>query len=285
MLGINAKKSIGKWHQPFLKELFRKSHLYIHGAGLSVQGSKDTWMHRSLSIASESKHLMQFENAEIKEKLLLAHLRVTLTLPAGGLENLQPFEKTLVSGSTATPFMFAHNGKLSDGYEEKLPVDKKFARTGSTDSEWAFFYVLTELQKSGFELNKYDDFKRLHAIFASMNEFGSLNCIMCDGSRMFAYYDKGRPKGMYYMTMEPFRSDNAIALVGTRINENSTKGFNKFMEENRDSGKPEIRKIISEMEKLRPVYEPFMPYVNEWKELTPGNLAVFSKGKLAYQGA
>ena len=67
----------------------------------------------------------------------------------------------------------------------------EFLPVGDTDSEHAFCYILNNINNN--QLNRLyskDDYGKLHELLRYINQnFGSFNCLLSDGERLFCYHD------------------------------------------------------------------------------------------------
>ncbi len=116
----------------------------------------------------------------IKSTTVISHIRQA-NVGSVSLENTQPYQREL----WGRPWTMAHNGQIpaimkwtTDYYQ---PI-------GSSDSEHAFCYLLSELRKS-FPSRPSDDvlasFLATH--FNSFSRIGVCNMLLSDGETMFAY--------------------------------------------------------------------------------------------------
>lgn len=117
----------------------------------------------------------------IKSKNVISHIRKA-TQGHVALENCHPFVREL----WGRYWVFAHNGDLK-GFDPVL--DGAFRRVGTTDSEWAFCYLLQELRR-----RFGDTCPALPALRAALGELceeialhGPFNMIMSDGTALFAH--------------------------------------------------------------------------------------------------
>src|SRR5947209_18414186 len=76
-------------------------------------------------------------------------------------------------------YAFAHNGTLQQP-GRSFP-SKRFRPLGTTDSEYAFCYLLERLSRRGDPLTTPASFRWLHRELAGINELGQLNCLLSDG--------------------------------------------------------------------------------------------------------
>jgi predicted glutamine amidotransferase len=117
----------------------------------------------------------------IKSKNVIAHIRKA-THGHVALENCHPFVREL----WGRYWVFAHNGDLKDFTPT---LDGAFHPVGTTDSEWAFCYVLQQLRR------RFGDAPpSLPALTAALRElcadiaaYGTFNMMLSDGSALFTH--------------------------------------------------------------------------------------------------
>ncbi|MEB3265219.1 MAG: class II glutamine amidotransferase [Cyanobacteriota bacterium] len=107
----------------------------------------------------------------------IAHIR-RATRGVVAMENCHPFHR-LWQGES---WVFAHNGTLEPAGE--LPPDLR--PIGSTDSEWAFCWLLEQLRRRP-PAEETGLFTALVAAADHLAELGSFNCLISNGAWLFAY--------------------------------------------------------------------------------------------------
>jgi len=117
----------------------------------------------------------------IKSKLVIAHIRQA-NRGKIALENTHPFNRELWGKN----WTFAHNGQL-DGYK-KLPTGR-FEPIGQTDSEYAFCYILNQLElRYKNRPNHWPNVFRFVKYCADeLRKLGVFNLLLSDGQYLFAY--------------------------------------------------------------------------------------------------
>lgn len=117
----------------------------------------------------------------IKSKNVIAHIRKA-TVGHVALENCHPFVREL----WGRYWVFAHNGDLK---EFKPTLDGAFRPVGTTDSEWAFCYILQQLRR-----RFGDSAPTLAALLAALREltteisaYGTFNMMLSDGQALFTH--------------------------------------------------------------------------------------------------
>ena len=148
----------------------------------------------------------------IKSKNVIAHIRKA-TQGRIALENCHPFVREL----WGRYWVFAHNGDLKDF----SPVlNGAFRPVGSTDSEWAFCYLLQELRR-----RFGDAAPALPALSAALREltrevaaYGTFNMMLSDGSALFVHC---ATKLHYIVRQYPFAtaslSDEDLSVDFSRV--------------------------------------------------------------------
>ena len=117
----------------------------------------------------------------IKSKNVIAHIRKA-TQGRVSLENCHPFVRELWGHY----WVFAHNGDLKNFAPT---LDGAFRPVGTTDSEWAFCYLLQELRR------RFRDTppplaaltEALRELCAEIAAYGTFNMMLSDGSALFAH--------------------------------------------------------------------------------------------------
>jgi predicted glutamine amidotransferase len=116
----------------------------------------------------------------IKSMTVISHIRQA-NVGAVSLENTQPYQREL----WGRPWTMAHNGQMPEVMS--WPTDH-YQPIGSSDSEHAFCYLLSELRKS-FSSRPSDaelvEFLKTH--FEAFSRLGVCNILLSDGVAMFAY--------------------------------------------------------------------------------------------------
>lgn len=117
----------------------------------------------------------------IKSRNVIAHLRKA-TQGRVALENCHPFVREL----WGRYWVFAHNGDL----KHFAPVlDGPFRPVGSTDSEWAFCYLLQELRRRFGDTPPAltEMTAALREITDMIGQHGTFNMMLSDGKALFAH--------------------------------------------------------------------------------------------------
>jgi glutamine amidotransferase len=131
--------------------------------------------------ATESPIADLIKRCPIKSKNVIAHIRKA-TQGRVALENCHPFVREL----WGRYWVFAHNGDLKE-FEPVL--NGAFRPVGTTDSEWAFCYLLQELRR------RFGDTppelpalaKALRELTSEIGRHGPFNMMLSDGSALFTH--------------------------------------------------------------------------------------------------
>lgn len=184
----------------------------------------------------------------IKSKNVIAHIRKA-TVGHVALENCHPFVREL----WGRYWVFAHNGDLKDFAPT---LDGAFRPVGTTDSEWAFCYLLQQLRR------RFGDTppqlpaltEAVRELCAEIAAYGTFNMMLSDGSALFAHCSTK----LYYIVRQfPF-SEARLSDEDMRVD------FSQVTT-------PNDRVAII-------VTEPLTANEN-WTAFPPGELKVFIDGK------
>ncbi len=117
----------------------------------------------------------------IHSKNIVAHIRKA-TQGAVTLENTHPFMRE----AWGRHWIFAHNGNLA---EFAPPLDGNFLPVGSTDSEYAFCWILQELRHRFGATLPDDDalFAAVHELTLELAPHGTCNFLLATGERLIAH--------------------------------------------------------------------------------------------------
>jgi glutamine amidotransferase len=126
----------------------------------------------------------------IESNTFIAHVR---RASKGDQEfcNTHPFSRELFDRE----YIFAHNGTLENFEALSLTY---FKPIGETDSEHAFCYILSNIKEKEIRIWDRKNFNWLKNLLSEINELGSFNCIMSDGSHLFCYYDNSGYNGLHF---------------------------------------------------------------------------------------
>jgi glutamine amidotransferase len=131
------------------------------------------------AIASPIAELIK--SCPIKSKNVISHIRKA-TQGRVALENCHPFVREL----WGRYWVFAHNGDLKNFTPT---LDGPYHPVGTTDSEWAFCYLLQQLRKRfGDDLPALAELTPvLRELTEEIASYGVFNMMLSDGSALFAH--------------------------------------------------------------------------------------------------
>jgi glutamine amidotransferase len=157
------------------------------GWGVAYFEDHDVFLLRESSPAAESGLVRFMEKNGPPSNLVLSHIRLA-TQGEAALRNTQPFQREL--GGRA--HVFAHNGDLTDVKAKLALESNRFTPVGDTDSEFAFCYLLEQLEKlwgrAPGKLPSVESRLEVVARFAaSLRPFGAFNFIYADGDALFVH--------------------------------------------------------------------------------------------------
>lgn len=198
--------------------------------------------------ASSSPIAQMLKTYPIKSHNVVAHVRKA-TVGQVTLENTHPFVRELWGRN----WVFAHNGDLKD-FAPRL--HGAFRPVGTTDSEWAFCWLLQELAKSHADTPRVDELTRtLQELVPQISRHGTFNFLLSNGQALWAH---ATTKLCYVLRRHPFHSvhlkDEDITVNLAQLNS------------------PEDRLVIV-------VTEP-LTTDEDWVAFKPGELKVFVDGTL-----
>jgi predicted glutamine amidotransferase len=162
------------------------------------------------AVASPIAELIK--RSPIKSKNVIAHIRKA-TQGRVTLENCHPFVREL----WGRYWVFAHNGDLKDFAPA---LTGAFRPVGTTDSEWAFCYLLQELRR------RFGDSppalptlsSALQELTAEIAGHGPFNMMLSDGSALFAHCSTNLH---YIVRQHPFTtaklSDEDVSVDFSRV--------------------------------------------------------------------
>ena len=154
---------------------------HTDGWGITFYEEKGSRTFKDPIASAHSKIAELVKNYPIKSKAVLCHIR-RANVGKVSLANTQPYSREL----WGLDWTFAHNGQLrgikNKGLEYYQPI-------GSTDSEYAFCWIMCQLRKKfktkpkgHKELKKY-----LHHLFLQLDKMGVANFLLTDSRYLFAY--------------------------------------------------------------------------------------------------
>jgi predicted glutamine amidotransferase len=130
----------------------------------------------------------------IKSHNVVAHVRKA-TVGAVTLENCHPFTREL----WGRYWVFAHNGDLKDFAPT---LHGSFRPVGTTDSEWAFCWLMQELNKSHVSVPSVEELTHtLAELVPQISKHGTFNFLLSNGQALWAH---ASTKLSYVVRQHPF---------------------------------------------------------------------------------
>lgn len=188
----------------------------------------------------------------LRAHIYLAHVRHKTTGGSATHADTHPFSRELAGRE----YCFAHNGTIRGFATLEL---ERYQPLGHTDSEHVFCHLLNEISSRGGALQNEADWNWLHDALSEINQRGTLNCLLSDGQRLFAYRDAQGWKGLCLRKVR-FREQ------GERRFEDCTVGVAMNGEADRHGY------VVA----TRPLSE------TGWHDLHPGELIVLENGTLIH---
>lgn len=154
-----------------------------HGDGWGVASfdpdGRGVHLYREDAPAAFSPIAARVARLDLRSRCSIAHIRKA-TQGVVALENCHPFHRRW----HGREWVFAHNGNLVG----PLPPSQLFVPEGSTDSEVAFCWILERLNAAGADPEELDaSFATLVACSRRLEQLGTFNCLISNGSWLFAY--------------------------------------------------------------------------------------------------
>ena len=196
LMGISFSRPTSAGH--FLQAFGARGEENTHGWGLAwypdraaaVVKEPIKWRDSRLSRFLES-------NPSLQSEIFIAHVRYMTTGEAPCYAETHPFLRECMGRE----YCFMHNGTL-EGIVGSISTGR-FTPLGTTDSEWAFCYLMGEIENRGGHLDSPSDWEWLHGRLRELNRRGKLNMLLSDGFRLFAYHDLGAWKGLSFRNLDP----------------------------------------------------------------------------------
>jgi len=134
--------------------------------------------------SAESEIARLVKSYPIKSCAVISHIRQANS-GAVALENTHPFTRE-VWGRNWT---YAHNGQMP-GFKKSLPLNK-YTPIGTTDSEWAFCWLLEQLHNKypSKPANMATAFRFIAKCCSQLQALGVFNMLLTDGVYVLVYCD------------------------------------------------------------------------------------------------
>ncbi|MDR3607922.1 MAG: class II glutamine amidotransferase [Oligoflexia bacterium] len=227
-----------------------KTGPHADGWGIAFYDEKGCRTFHDPKPSAHSEIALFLQDHSIKSRMVVSHIR-RANRGRVALENTHPFSREL----WGRQWTFAHNGLLRG--IKKFPL-KFYQPIGTTDSEWAFCWMLDQIRSKWKDTPPPLQLARVIAkLSARLRKLGIFNLLMSDGRCLYCFCSTD----LAWITRKaPFGS-------ATLIDEDVTVDFSK---------ETEPRDVVS-IVATRPLTS------NEnWNVLKHGELAAFKNGKLTY---
>lgn len=192
------------------------------GWGLAFFEGKSCRLFREACPSCNSK-LAEFIKAyPLKSKIIIGHIRKANSGKVS-LENTHPFQRELW-GQT---WVFAHNGQVKSA--KKLPL-KRFHPIGTTDSEYAFCWLLDQIAKRfpSPPKNKKeftDCWEFIYKCCLKLNEHGRFNILLSDSIHLFAFCNTN----LHWITRKPPFGHAQLKDADIKINFNEKNSLSDII--------------------------------------------------------
>lgn len=260
LLGLSVNREVHPG--VYFSTLLSRSNLHPDGWGLGCySGDSHSATIFKEPIRGSDSHLANFlcSYNKLKSKIFIGHIRKA---SRGSVEhgNTHPFNRCYYGRE----FIFAHNGTLKT--KERL-TGLTYQPIGTTDSERAFCYLLSQMRKYEIKpicadrAETYDamQIQIIYEILQDINVIagGSFNCLFSDGQYLFCYRDLSEARNLFYQKHN-----------GSNINETSnfSENTNSYMENLQN-----IRGVIVATQPLND---------GEWQSFSGGQLMVIRNGEV-----
>jgi glutamine amidotransferase len=191
----------------------------------------------------------------LNSPIYIAHVRKKTTGGPATHSDTHPFRREYLGRDVC----FAHNGTI--GEYASLSIGR-FWPVGNTDSERLFCHVLEAMASRGEQLEEPKGWDWLAETFRSINRRGTMNCLMSDGLRLFAYRDLTGWKG--------------LTLRKVRFQPQEPRIFEDEMTGVAVAGDTENRGCVVATRALS---------TTGWHDIPPGGLVVMHAGRILHTNA
>lgn len=238
-----------------LVERAGRTDVHRDGWGISFYQGRGVQDFRGVSAGSDCEVAQFLKTQKIKADVVVGHIRQA-NVGALTLENTHPFRREL----WGQYFTFAHNGQLKDVFS-RLSLGR-FKPVGSTDSEFIFCWLLSELEQSfpdGLpsvsELSEVI-YQRLRIL--DQDEEGVCNVLFTDSRALLAYCSNN----LHWITRKAPFGPALLRDVDLSVN---------FAEETNPT---DIVSVIATQA---------LTTNEEWVKMSPGEFLVFEQGEMKTQ--
>lgn len=127
-------------------------------------------------------------------------------------------------------WLFTHNGDLKHRFRDALPLPPNpvFEPLGSTDSEYAFCWLLEKVRSVGARRIRDVEPNLFHSWLRQINEQGTANLLIADGLDLVAYSDSFGYRPLWWTRRTPpdstilFENEEVAMRLGSKIGESRT---------------------------------------------------------------
>lgn len=192
---------------------------HCDGWGVSYLGRSFSETYKEAEPAAFSQQMEKLLRNQPKSRLVISHIRKA-TQGERSLRNTQPFFFKV----NDRQHVFVHNGNLKNIHNERALT--QFLPQGETDSEFAFCYLMENLQNLWLQGNptleqRVDVIKQTFDYFTG---FGPANFIYSDGDYLYAYANKRtqenkkiEPPGLHYLIRTCNNDPQSTHLTGVEV--------------------------------------------------------------------
>lgn len=231
-----------------LKERGGQTGPHKDGWGISLyEGKASRSFHDpEPSISSEVAELI--ERHAMKSKIIISHIRQA-NRGRVGLENTHPFTRELWGCS----WVFAHNGQLKGIKKKSLQF---YHPVGSTDSEYAFCYMMDRIRKRFPQrpAKQKELWRYIHRLSRELNILGIFSFLLSDSRNLFAYCSN---QMCWVIRQHPF---SEVKLV--------------------DTGEVlDLREKFTSKDKVIIIASQALTENETWHEMAKGDFVVFKNGR------
>lgn len=164
-----------------LKERGGNTGPHKDGWGIAFYQGKGVSTFKDAQASHQSEVARLVSDYPIKSNVVVGHVRQA-NRGRVALENTHPFTREL----WGRYWTYAHNGQLSD--YQKLPLDR-FKPVGTTDSEHAFCFILSELARRYPQTPppRQRLFRLIKKLAEQLRQLGVFNLLLSDGASLFCF--------------------------------------------------------------------------------------------------
>ena len=160
-----------------------------------------------------------------RSTIFLCHVRGAAKRPTE--RDTHPFARAYARRD----FLFAHNGQLDSVGIRALSLGDVpvFEPVGTTDSEYAFCWILTRMRERGARSLGDVPFDVLHGWFRTLNEHGTLNVMMSDGLDVVVYSDRSGFRPLHFVRRLPPHETTRLSNGAVRLEHDDPMDVNRTM--------------------------------------------------------